>query len=256
MRNHFIFAYAGNKRNEVKDILPHINLDGIDTFIEPFCGTSAVSFALSQQQPLKYKYILNDIDTELISLYVAMKDPSELAFIENEVDRLLKDLNEEKYYEILAKNTIFSYIIARIHYMFRIGIYGRTRAIKKACKFHKQPIVNFMRTEDINLSSVDALDIMENHLRNPKCVIYLDPPYMKTASKDYYKKHDEMYVIYDYLAILNKDDIKCKIYLNILYNEDIHEKIKNSFTMVHSYDKVYEWGKRKVKRHVLYSNIL
>ena len=39
MRNHFIFSYMGNKREEVEIIHDTIKdkLEGIDTIIEPFC---------------------------------------------------------------------------------------------------------------------------------------------------------------------------------------------------------------------------
>ena len=76
MRNHFIISYAGNKRQEVERIEEYLHnkLDGIDTIIEPFCGSSAMSCYLSMKYPRRFKYILNDLDPMLIELYHLMKD--------------------------------------------------------------------------------------------------------------------------------------------------------------------------------------
>ena len=72
MKNHFFFSYAGNKRNEVDHILSYIesqNFDNIKTIIEPFCGSSALSYYISTKYPKKFNYILNDFDEHLITLY-------------------------------------------------------------------------------------------------------------------------------------------------------------------------------------------
>ena len=62
MKNHFIFGYTGNKREEVeiiyKLLIEHKLLnDDITTILEPYAGTCAISYYISLQHPLKYKYI-------------------------------------------------------------------------------------------------------------------------------------------------------------------------------------------------------
>jgi len=44
MKNHFIFSYSGNKRDEVKGIYDLLDLKNVETIIEPCCGTSAFSY--------------------------------------------------------------------------------------------------------------------------------------------------------------------------------------------------------------------
>ena len=73
MKNHFIFPYAGNKREEVERIYEKIDLTNITTIIEPFCGTSAMSLYISLKNPKIYKYILNDNNTFLTELYMILK---------------------------------------------------------------------------------------------------------------------------------------------------------------------------------------
>ena len=68
MKNHFIIPYFGNKRMEVENLYNVIKdkLDEVDIIIEPFCGSSAMSYYISTQHPKKIKYILNDNNKKLI----------------------------------------------------------------------------------------------------------------------------------------------------------------------------------------------
>ena len=74
MKNHFLVSYSGNKRMEVERIYELLDFEGIDYIIEPFCGTSALSFFISTMLPNRFKYILNDIDKDLIDMYNLLKD--------------------------------------------------------------------------------------------------------------------------------------------------------------------------------------
>ena len=74
MKNHFFHSYFGNKREEVETIYNNINLDNIDTIIEPFCGSCALSFYISTLHPNKYKYVLNDNDKNLTELLKITQD--------------------------------------------------------------------------------------------------------------------------------------------------------------------------------------
>ena len=49
--NQCIYSYRGNKRCECDDIYKIIenNLEGIDTIIKPFCGSSAFSYYISKK---------------------------------------------------------------------------------------------------------------------------------------------------------------------------------------------------------------
>jgi site-specific DNA-adenine methylase len=44
MKNHFFYPYFGNKREEVEHIYNLSDLNNIDTIVEPFCGSCAVSY--------------------------------------------------------------------------------------------------------------------------------------------------------------------------------------------------------------------
>ena len=79
MKNHFFFGYAGNKRQEVDNIYNYLKtLTNITHIIEPFCGTGALSYFISINEPKKYKYILNDNNKKLIDFYNIAKDQEAL----------------------------------------------------------------------------------------------------------------------------------------------------------------------------------
>jgi site-specific DNA-adenine methylase len=252
MRNHFVFAWAGNKREEVHNIVPHFNFNDIDTIIEPFCGTSAVSVYIASTHNNKYKYILNDNDERLMEIYKSLKDESELLFLENEMNRIIgdKDFNEEIYYKTIKQDNLIGYMLARTVYYIQIGVFNRSKKSKPKTKVNyiNSVIHNFMKNEQVELYNKNAIDIINDNIDNEKCIIYLDPPYLKTHNKEYYKNINNFENIYTYLS--NLKDVKCKIYLSILFNEKLICKL-NNFNILHTYNKSYNWGLQKVKTHVL-----
>ena len=49
MKNHFFFSCCGNKREEVEHIYNLLDLENIDTIVEPFCGSCAMSYYIWTQ---------------------------------------------------------------------------------------------------------------------------------------------------------------------------------------------------------------
>ena len=74
MTNHFIHSYPGNKRNEFQYLNNVIeDIDKYETIIEPFCGSSAISFNIWLNHPNK-KFILNDNNNDLMKVYNLIKN--------------------------------------------------------------------------------------------------------------------------------------------------------------------------------------
>ena len=71
---HFYISYFGNKRKEMPIIYNNLNFDNIDTIIEPFVGSYAISYYTAYINPGKYKYILNDNNPYLRELYEIIID--------------------------------------------------------------------------------------------------------------------------------------------------------------------------------------
>ena len=206
MKNHFIFAYSGNKRDEVEIIYKELNEnkllnDDITTIIEPFAGTSAISYYISLQHPLKYKYIINDNNELLIELYKIFSDNekikqfittiNEMCFIDNVF------IDKTQYNNIKKLKNIYSYFIKNNYYNIHPGLYpiGKKKNLLNIETVLAIPIINFLQTENIEFYNKDALElILENN--NKYTLNILDPPYIFTDNSTYKKPTFDIYKWY------------------------------------------------------------
>lgn len=265
MKNHFFFGYAGNKRQEVKNIYDNYiyKFKNIEYIIEPFCGTSALSYYISLQEPKKYKYILNDNNKYIIELYNIVKNDELFNKLLLKLEELMviirskETIKEQKveYNKIINIDSLESYIISSKVYCIRVGLYPsdpiRLKSMLKPNYFHYLktcPIINFIKNENIIFSCLSAIDVYNNYKNNKKAFIFLDPPYLQLCN-DFYQ--DSNINIYEYLF---KNDIikeKSKILLcindiwinRLLFNKNIKEE----------YDKKYELSKNTVQ-HIIITN--
>lgn len=254
MKNHFIFGYTGNKRNEVeiinKYIEKKINLENIKIIIEPFAGTSAMSYYISTLYPKKYKYVINDNDENLINLYRLMKDEDEFKLFLEKINNLLFNENNEfikkdKYNELVKNNNLESYFIKNKFYNLRPGLYPSSRKVTKLniLDVSKMPICQFLRDEEVELYSKEAVEIV-NQYNNKDNLILLDPPYILTDNTKYKQPSDN---IYEYL-VNNKNTLN-----NTFIILEFTWIIKLLFRDIEKfiYEKKYFGNKKKTVEHAI-----
>lgn len=252
MKNHFYFSYCGNKREEVEYILDNLNLEGITTIIEPFCGSCALSYYISTKYPNKFKYILNDIDNKLIELLKVHKDEEKMKEIEEDIENAKIDITKEKYLDYIRKDTLNGYIMKNRFFSIRAGLFPENdlNRFKKVFKFIDYPIHNFLTTEDITITNDDAIKIIEQY-DNPKCLIFLDPPYLNSCNCMYKQSKGD---IYEYLAY-NFNKKNAKLYIchenNWVFKLIFRDYIKEDNI---EYDKKYQMRGKKETKHILISN--
>lgn len=249
MKNHFFMAYAGNKRKECDIIINNIkDIDKYETIIEPFCGSSALSFNISKIYPKKFKYILNDKNKFLIELYLIVKN-NKLDELIQRLDLKIKDIDKVKYNIMIKEDTLDAWIIKNKIYSIRAGLFPTTRTFIKSFEYLKScPIVEFINSEIITFKNEDGINIIEEHKNNKKALIFLDPPYLMSCN-DFYANKDCN--VYEYLSKNPIDKNKCQF---ILCLENVwiikllfHKHIK------HEYEKQYETNKRKTT-HIIINN--
>ena len=252
MKNHFIMAYAGNKRTEVQDLYEEIKdkLDGITTIIEPFCGTSAFSYYVSLKHPGKFKYILNDNNKYLIKLYQVMQNEEELNKLIETFNKWVSDITKEKY-DIIAKVDAFeNWAFIHKYYSIRAGLFPTTRKINPdfITKMKDAPIINFLRNENIELVNDNAILLVDQYKDDEHALIFLDPPYLNVCN-DFY--HDTKINIYEYLY---KNKIGLYISTVMLCLED-NWIIKLLFNgqIKKEYAKIYQGSKKKTT-HLIITN--
>jgi len=204
-KNHFPIPYAGNKRQEVVNIYNSISerLSNVEYIVEPYCGSSALSYYISTLHPKKYKYILNDNNKILFDFYTILADENKTNIL---YDAMLKKIGPEnidedgiinitkEQYKILIKNQhtdLMDWIIANKYYTIRPGMYpqGKKLNIKLLETIKTAPIVKFLRDENVIITNGDAIELFNKHKTDPKSFLFLDPPYLSSCN-DYYMKPD------------------------------------------------------------------
>jgi len=257
MKNHFVCPYAGNKRDETttiyntlieKDILNK----NIDTIVEPYCGSAAISYYISLQSPLKYKYILNDNCRQLIELYHILQDNEKISnFIETVNEMTFKDdkfIDKEEYLRIVKQKDVYSYFIKNKLCGMRPGIYPRDKKhathILDLEKFMNTPIINFIQTENIEFSNEDAIKVMLSN-NNDSTLLLVDPPYLMTCNS-FYENHNSN--IYEWIYINPNVMLNCVF---ILENIWLIKLLFKDYNIV-EYDKKYKCTHRASKHAIYY----
>lgn len=248
-KNHFFFGYAGNKRNEFNNIYENFRvLEGIKTIYEPFAGTAAFSYFLSKKEPLKYEYVINDNNKQLIYLYKVAQDEKKLDTLIENINELVKDIDKEKYNTIIKQDTLEGFIIKNKIYKIRAGLFPLKGVIKKDFTFLKQcPVINFLRTEKITFLT-ETIDKIDEKYNKDDVFIFMDPPYL-TECNDFYSNSDCN--IYEYLCNNKITSFKCKIMLILSDNWIIRLLFKKNIK--NTYDKRYGGSKKKIN-HLLINN--
>jgi site-specific DNA-adenine methylase len=250
MKNHFFVAYAGNKRTECDEIYKELEgkINEIDTIIEPFCGTSAISFYLSLKHPLKYKYILNDNDKYLIESYKIFKDDDALKKFIEKLNIECKDIDKEKYMKIIKEDTHMAWFIKRKIYAIRPGLFKLDYKYKDFKTLLECPLIHFLRTENIEFTNLDGIETLKKYKDDEKNLIILDPPYLELCN-DYYNDCDVN--VYEYLYYNNIVAMPSKIFLILNDSWIIKLLFKDNIKKI--YNKMYQPNKRKVS-HLLITN--
>jgi len=250
MKNHFFFSYMGNKRGEVDTIHESIkdNLKNITTIIEPFCGSSAFSFYIASLYPNKFKYILNDNNKYLMQLYEIAKAPAKFDKLVNKLEKMINNIDKEKYNSIIKSDTLEGYIVSNYIYAIRAGLFPNKGNIKSIDGFKNAPIIHFLRTEDVQIINGDALQCYEKNKTNKNNFIFLDPPYVM-LNNDFYA--NTTLNIYEYLSQHNIKKEKAFIVLVLEWSWIIQLLFKDC--KVTTYDKTYQTSKKKTT-HAIISN--
>jgi DNA adenine methylase len=74
MKPLYIWAGGKNKMIPKYQAGPGIPLNGYDTYIEPFFGGGAMMIYIYQNNPTVKKFVLNDINPEIVGIYTAIKN--------------------------------------------------------------------------------------------------------------------------------------------------------------------------------------
>lgn len=246
MKNHFIFTYVGNKRNEVEKLyeLTKDNIINKKYIVEPFAGTSAFSYYLSTLYPGKFTYYINDNDENLIKIYKILKSEEKTKIFLEKINEMIIGINKEEYNKILRnkENGAYGLFIKNKIYKFRPGLFPYDYE-HKDITLDKCGIINFLRTEKIIINNGDWTECMNKFINKSNAFIFIDPPYAFKCN-DYYNKLYSSKNIYKYLYELEGN--KCSIIMtvnkhwivDIIYTDRQIENYVKKYNGFHKYSEM------------------
>lgn len=233
-----IFRYPGGKRRLAKQIIS--KFPSYDEYREPFCGGGSVFFNI----PSDKKRWINDLDVDLMSVYLALRDrPKEFIDLcrvikphqQGEELTSAKDGGRKLYNKRLkAAFDYFSYNkecdqALRYFFVNRTVFAGRVvYDIPSRMYFSNPSGWNIVKTDklekaaeilkDVKITTDDYKEVIEKDGDN--VVIYIDPPYVvntKLARTSQLYKHS--FTLDDHL-LLRDILLSCKHNLVISYDDD------------------------------------
>lgn len=252
MKNHFIFSYTGNKRNEAEDFLNLIDAENVVNIIEPFCGSSAISYNIWKKYGDKFNYYLNDNDAKLYELYNLYKNET-IENIINNVNNVISSIKSKEDWKELLKSDhdIYAFIyFKKYSSMGRYGFSSLTFFDKNhTFKINEEAMgfINFIKQPYVHISNDDWFNIFDKYKNDEKSIYIFDPPYINSCNDFYISKNLNVYqYFYD-----NKIEIfKCKTYLILEDNWIIRLLFMNN-NIINSYAKKYELSKKQTTHIVI-----
>lgn len=245
-KNHFFFSYFGNKRKEIDNIFACIDNYDVEYVVEPFCGSSSFSYHLSKLHPNRYKYVLNDNNKLLIELYTIVKDDEKMKAFEEKINKICSTVDKTVYGK-LDKNTVEGYYIVNKIYSMRPGFWN-LKYKYKYIRILDSPMCDFLRNENVILSSADGIDVYEEY-KKKNSLIFLDPPYLMACNSFY---NDAKVNIYQHLYFHKIEHEPAFIMLCLEWSWIIQLLFQNN--KVVTYDKKYESCKKKKTTHAVIFN--
>lgn len=235
-----IIKWAGGKTQLLPTFLNSLpsNVEQLTTYVEPFIGGGAFFLNLLENNFFD-KYIINDINSKLINLYITIRDDVELLImalteIKNTYTNLTDDEKKEMYYELRDKFNSDDIgkidLAASFIFLNKTCFNGLYRENSKG-KFNV-PIGSFKKTPDI--FNADSLRYLSSKLNekdingnlkvtilnksfeqleefiDEQSFVYIDPPY-RPITKGGFNAYDKsgfndesQKVLANYFAKLSK----------------------------------------------------
>jgi len=254
-----IIKWSGGKKDELKNILPHIP-ENYTYYLEPFVGGGALFFHLNPE-----KAVINDIHKELIDFYQSIKNKNSI-----EIYNFMKEHpnNEETYYNVRSlqvNNPLDN--AKKFYYLRKTCFRGMLRYNSKGefnIPFGRYKNFNYEEIKDKNyeelLSRTEIYNknfeyIFENY-NSENNFMFLDPPYDSEFTDYGYckfgKKEQEKLA-----ECFKKTKIKC---LMVIGKTKLIEELYKDY-IVDEYDKKYKFklhsgrvGNEINTKHVIIKN--
>ena len=264
--SHFFISYSGNKRFEYKYLDPFLNFDGVENIIEPFCGSSAISFNIWMKYP-HLNFYLNDINTNLINIYNLFKKYETEEIYDNLNDLKRKYCNPDDYKKFVKSldkekeiDPFIYFFISRLSLitpfsgMMHFENYNKKNDFFKLTKLQLK-FIEFIRSPNVYISNDDWFVLFDKYKYDTNTMFVIDPPYIKSDNSFYNKQGRNTYDdnVYKYFEKNKITTFNSKIFV-ILELIAENNEIFGEDNIIETYDKEYKLSKKKTK-HAIFSNL-
>lgn len=264
--SHFPISFVGNKRKEFKYIEPLLNFDGIENIIEPFCGSSAISFNIWLKHP-HLNFYLNDNFKTLINVYNLLKT-NDINDIFDKINEYKLKYNDPVEFRKFAKESNCNgddidpiiYMFLRKSSRFRLG--GETLKMENhfSTKLFTKPtklqlkFIEFVKSPNVNISNDDWFVLFDKFKNDDKSIFLFDPPYIDSDNTFYNSKARNKYDynVYEFFNLNKINTFNSHIYF-ILELIDKNTNIFGNDNIITTYDKYYGYS-HKTTTHAIYTN--
>jgi DNA adenine methylase len=189
-----LIKWTGSKRKIAEDIIYYLPKN-IKTYYEPFLGGGSVFLQLLKNNHNVEKYILSDINKNLIDIFNFVKNDPKLLIEEYENHWYLLKADKNYYYQLrdefnTTKNSILFYFLTRTAYNGTIRFNSKGE-FNTSLHFNRDGIKpetlkniinyyhNLMKNKDISFNNFSFSEI---NPKNNDDVVFLDPPYSNSDS--------------------------------------------------------------------------
>lgn len=230
--------WYGGKGHLANWIVSHLPRDGIQVYVEPFCGAASVFWHLREPYPNE---VLNDLDGRIVHLFRVLQDREkfeELAhrliwtpYSLNEFRRALRVLDEwDDHDEITRAHAFYVALNQGISGKPILGPsdWSKTFTSNRGMALNVSNWIARLsclahwheRLMRVQLDNRDALEIIR-YWDSPKTLFYLDPPYVvgTRKSKDVYscEQDDDFHVRLVELLLNTTGKVVLSGYKNEIY---------------------------------------
>lgn len=240
-----IFNYPGCKIKYIDTINKLVSqAEGVEVFVEPFCGT--VSVTLNLEKDFRRK-VINDLSRDVMRIIKSFRDGiySDLveiyASVANEFGNIKEDkeayykfrdtYNERCYNKDMLMEGFFLYMASRaaINSLFRVGPRGFNQSYGARANTLTMTEEEFNRVQAIlkecifyNTGYTEILDIYDDE----NVLFFLDPPYVDRKIQGSYKDEN----LFNQDTFLSKvKNLKGKVIYTDVYSDYIVEQLGTSW---------------------------
>jgi site-specific DNA-adenine methylase len=210
-----------------------------------------MSYYIASIHPKKFKYVLNDLNEDLIRFYNVLQDPYlyqrfllHLEVFQHTNNKLTGAARKSNYNHYTRTQGYLSYFIGNRYYNFRPFVCPIDKPFIIDFK-QLEKMVNFLRTEDVSMTEGCGISCMREY-EDADALILLDPPYMETDNS-FYVGGGEGCSIYQYLYKydINRGGNICLVVEDTWLIHKLYENYKRLST----YSKTYHGYKKKTVDH-------